>query len=117
MSGAIDNTVDDIIYQTERWGSFEYNIPVTNGNYDVTLHFAELYFSSPNKRLFDVVVEGSSVSTNLDVYAQAGNQKLAATQITVTGVAITDGLLTIKLMNSSPKVNNPKLSAIEVIDA
>jgi Malectin domain len=39
----IDNTVDDILYQSERYGiSMTYSIPRPAGLYTVTLHFAEI---------------------------------------------------------------------------
>src|SRR5215211_495223 len=58
----IANTADDTLYQTERWGSgssLSYNIPLTNGTYDLTLKFAEIYFTSAVRRVFDVLVEGT----------------------------------------------------------
>jgi Malectin domain len=38
----IYNTPDDKIYQTERAGAAEYNIPVAQGDYRIVLHFAEI---------------------------------------------------------------------------
>ena len=38
------NTEDDILYQSERWGTFIYNIPVPLGSYSVILHFAEILY-------------------------------------------------------------------------
>ena len=51
---AVANTVDDAIYQSERVGEFSYSIPVPAGNYEIVIHFAELYV-----RLFfpDISVE------------------------------------------------------------
>ena len=37
------NTVDDLIYQSERVGSFSYAIPVPVGTYEIIIHLAELY--------------------------------------------------------------------------
>jgi Malectin domain len=47
---AVANTVDDTIYQSERVGEFSYSIPVPTGNYEIVIHFAELYvrFSFPD---------------------------------------------------------------------
>jgi hypothetical protein len=39
---AISGTNDPALYQDERWGQFQYDIPVANGVYDVRFHFAEL---------------------------------------------------------------------------
>jgi Malectin domain len=42
-TSAIANTVDDMMYQTERTGvTVAYNIPRPSGTYAVTLHFAEI---------------------------------------------------------------------------
>lgn len=39
---AISGTQDDTIYQSERNGSFNYEIPVPSGDYEIILHFAEV---------------------------------------------------------------------------
>ena len=39
---AIAGTTDDMLFVDERFGSFFYEIPVTAGNYEVSLLFAEL---------------------------------------------------------------------------
>uniref|UniRef100_A0ACD5H239 Malectin domain-containing carbohydrate-binding protein n=1 Tax=Desertifilum tharense IPPAS B-1220 TaxID=1781255 RepID=A0ACD5H239_9CYAN len=73
----ISATVEDPIYQTERFGkSFSYAIPVKNGVYDINLALAEIYFSAPNLRVFSVKAEGNQVVSNLDVFAKAGNYKV-----------------------------------------
>jgi Malectin domain len=41
-SKAIANTLDDTIYQSERTGEFSYEIPVPTGNYEITVHLAEM---------------------------------------------------------------------------
>jgi Malectin domain len=40
---AIAGTLDDPIYQSERWGEFTYEVPVPKGDYEVIIHFAEMY--------------------------------------------------------------------------
>ena len=40
-TAAIAGTTDDRLYQSERYGNFSYAIPVANGDYLVTLKFAE----------------------------------------------------------------------------
>jgi len=39
---AISNTQDDTVYQSERNGAFNYEIPVPSGDYEIKLHFAEV---------------------------------------------------------------------------
>ena len=40
---AVANTIDDLIYQSERVGTFSYAIPVPVGTYEIIVHLAELY--------------------------------------------------------------------------
>jgi hypothetical protein len=78
-SAAIDNTSDDIIYQSERYGDYSYNVPVPAGDYNVKLLFAELYFGAPGQgsgggagsRVMDIDVEGTNVLSNFDIFVAA----------------------------------------------
>ena len=109
-SEAIGGTQDDPLYQTERYGDLAYSVPVTNGTYEVTLQFAEIYFDAANERVFDANLEGGTIELeNYDIYAEAG--ALNATEKTYT-VDVTDGELTVQL---SPDTNNAKIGAIEVV--
>lgn len=36
-------TTDDVLFQTDRWGDFSYEIPVPLGDYEVVLWFAEIW--------------------------------------------------------------------------
>jgi Malectin domain len=38
----IEGTLDDPVYQSERWGSFVYDIPVPSGEYEIIVHLAEM---------------------------------------------------------------------------
>jgi hypothetical protein len=64
---AIAGSTDPRLYQSERYGNFSYAIPVPNGNYDVTLKFAEIYFTSVGQRVFNVSMEGRMVMSKLDI--------------------------------------------------
>ena len=71
VSHAIAGTPDQPLYQTERWGnSFNYRAAVTNGNYKVTLKFAELYWSARGNRVFNVAINNVPVLTNFDILTQ-----------------------------------------------
>jgi Malectin domain/Bacterial TSP3 repeat len=89
---AIAGTPDAKLYQSERAGAFSYAIPVANGNYVVTLQFAELTYAAVGRRLFDVLIEGKLVLDNLDLYATVG--RYAAYDVTLP-VTINDGVLDI----------------------
>ena len=41
-SKAIANTLDDPLYQSERWGAASYEIPVPTGSYEIIVHLAEM---------------------------------------------------------------------------
>jgi hypothetical protein len=72
------------LFRTERFGNFNYAIPVTHGTYSVTLYFAETNFGANNfgfvrlpngtlqSRLFDVLIGGANVIKNLDVLQESG---------------------------------------------
>lgn len=113
-------TEQDAIYTSERstnanLQSFSYNFPVTDGEYEIRLHFAEIYFGATGggsggegKRVFDVAIEGNGVIADFDINAE----KAPMTAIVKTFTAdVSDGELNIVFEAS---VNQPKVSAIEV---
>ncbi|KAK0089870.1 hypothetical protein PV325_004893 [Microctonus aethiopoides] len=69
--GRVD-TVDQILYQTERYhhSTFGYDIPISeDGEHVLILKFCEVYFNSPNMKVFDVVLNGDhTVVTDLDIF-------------------------------------------------
>ena len=109
----IANTTEDTLYQTERWDpptgpELRYDIPLLNGDYDVYLHFAEVYWTKVGQRVFNVSVAGSVVIENLDILAEAGSKTALIKHIPAT---VTGGSLAIKLIHVT---ENPKINAIEV---
>ena len=72
----IANTTDDLIYQTQREGVSAYRFWVSDGIYagefEVELRFAELTATAAGQRSFDIVIEGQTVVSDLDLYATAG---------------------------------------------
>ena len=107
-SDPISGTDDDPLYQSERWGTFAYAVPVGPGTYEVTLRLAEVYFTAPGRRVFSVTAEGEPVVQGLDLFAEAGHD--AAYDVTET-VSVTDGTLDLAF---SSTVNNAKLAAVVV---
>jgi HSP20 family molecular chaperone IbpA len=112
----ISGTVDDSLFRSERYDklsdALKYEIPIRNGEYSVTLYFADLYAGTHKvgARVFDVSLEGSVVFPRLDIFAEAGG--FAALNKTAS-TKVTDGVLTLELLRD---VENPNLSAIEIID-
>ncbi|MFC6836476.1 malectin domain-containing carbohydrate-binding protein [Halomarina ordinaria] len=119
----IAGTDDDTLYETERYGDFSYDVPLPDGEYEVTLQFAEIYQGvSPNDdpdddgagdgnvgdRVFDVAVEGETVLDDYDIFAEVGS--LTAVEETVTA-EVTDGELNVDFTTVE---DNAKVSAIRV---
>ncbi|MCX6688738.1 MAG: PKD domain-containing protein [Methanoregula sp.] len=109
VSSSISGTPDPALYQTERYGNFQYQFTVPNGNYNVMLKFAEIYWDGSNQRIFNVNIEGTQVMSNVDLYALVG--KNAAYDRTFP-VTVSDGLLNI---NFQTLTDNAKISSIEVV--
>ena len=71
----IAQTTDDILFQSERWGGFNYSIPLSPDDYLVTLYFAEIYYQAtsskggPGSRVFDIFLEDQLVDDNFDILA------------------------------------------------
>ncbi|RMG18564.1 MAG: DUF5060 domain-containing protein, partial [Bacteroidetes bacterium] len=107
----IANTPDDSLYQSERTaaGGFSYAIPVSNGNYKIRLHFAEIFHTAPAARIMDVSLEGQPVLTNFDIFAEAGAFTAFTKDFPVT---IADGFIN---LDFSATVDQPKISAIQVL--
>jgi hypothetical protein len=91
----ISNVAEGALFQTELYGTFSYEIPVTNSTYSVELHFAEIYHTTVGKRSFNVSVEGKQEMSQVDLYSLIGAD--AAYTFTVNNVQVTDGKLNIDL--------------------
>lgn len=87
VNTAIAGTPDPTLYQHERWGTFHYTLAVPDGDYAVTLKFAETYWKKPGQRVFNVAVNGRTVLSNFDILKQvAPNTALDKTfRVTATG--------------------------------
>ncbi len=106
----IENTDDDALYQTERWGDdLSYHIPVPAGEQKVTLKFAEIFWQEAGQRLFDVKAEGVTVITYLDIYQAAGG--FARAYDVLVTAQVMDGVLDLEFKSIS---NSAKLSALIV---
>ncbi len=105
----ITGTSDPALYQTQRYvAPLSYNIPLANGNYTVTLKFAEIYWTSAGQRVFNVAIQGTTVATGLDVYAKVG--KNAAYDMSFPAT-VSNGTLSIGF---TPTIGNPIINAILV---
>ncbi|MGB1207037.1 MAG: malectin domain-containing carbohydrate-binding protein [Chitinophagales bacterium] len=109
----INNTLDGALYQTERnayINDLQYDIPVSpNASYRVLLHFAELYWTSPNSRIFDVSIENEILLNDFDIFAEAGTNTALVKEFVVL---VADTTLNINLIANA---NAAKIAAIEII--
>lgn len=108
-SDPIAGTDDDGLYQTERYGKYSYEVPVSAATYDVALHFNELYQTTAASRVFSVTVEDQTLFSDLDLYATAGHDT-AYTRV-IKGVPVSDGYLSITL---TATIDNGTLSGFAI---
>jgi hypothetical protein len=116
----VEGAVDQQLYAGERFGNFNYTIPVTPGRYTVILHMAERWVG-PNQpgrgagagsRVFDVLCNGVALERDLDVYSKAGANK--ALTLTFRGVEPNhQGNIVLSFV---PNKNFPIINALEVIN-
>jgi len=112
---SITNTDLDILYHSERFAKqLIYIIPELNNqkNYLVKLHFAEIYFDSFDKRVFDVYLnnEPKPIESKLDIFSQVGKNASLIKEYTIAPI---NNTIIIKLISIK---NNSKISAIEIIE-
>ncbi|MEV6957329.1 S8 family serine peptidase [Streptomyces sp. NPDC051183] len=109
----IAGTDDQRLFRNAREGMYEYRFDnVPNGTYTVELGFAELSSTKPNKRVFDVLAEGTQVLPSLDISLEAGTYKAVNRTYTVT---VTDGVLNIRFVTHSG-FGKPLLNTLRVTD-
>jgi hypothetical protein len=114
----VKGTENQVLFYSYRYfngvnaaGPASYEIPIPAGDYAIVMHFAETFHVNPGDRVFDVVIEGVTAVTDLDIAAEVGDN--AAYKIT-HWVTITDGSASIDLI---PKIDWPKIMGIEIFDA
>ena len=109
---AISATNSPGVYQSERWASnsLQYQFTVPNGSYNVNLKFAEIYNTQAGQRVFNATINGQTVLTNFDIFAQAGGANKALDK--QFPVSVSGGVITIQLL---AVVSNPKISGIEIV--
>lgn len=104
----ISNTEDQVLYQSERWGTSGYRFDVPNGTYKIKQHFAETFHNEPGKRIFSVYIQGKKVISDLDIFREVGSNKALDYEFPTL---VTNGRLDITAV---AKVDAAKFSAISV---
>ena len=112
-------TADPELFSRERYGHFDYAIPVGKGTYRLSLYFAEEYFGpggalggQPGTRIFDVTCNGVALLRDFNLAKEGG---LGQTVVKTFHGLTPNGQGTL-LVNFSPVLDYPSLYALEVID-
>ena len=129
VTGTAPGSGEETLFRQEIYGgntgttganpSYNYDIPVANGFYQVDLYFAEVYgpITNAGQRVFDVILEGSPILDEYDLLDPIKDglpNKLTAI-IRTYNVEVTDGSLSLQMGPAS--VDNGKLSGICVTEA
>ena len=115
---SISGTADPKLYQTERYNyngtpsTLTYQFSVPNGNYTVTLKFAEIYDTAAGQRYMNGSLNGTTVFSNLDVWTATGGPNRAYDLS--YPVSVTNGVLTITLTCTSSN-NSAEVNAIQIV--
>lgn len=115
--GSLSDTSDNIadagnsaLFQTERYGAYSYEVPVIgSGRFSVKLHFAEIYQDTADARSFSVAIEGNTVVSNLDLFAQYGHD--VAHTVVLNNLQVNDESVSIELIAGT---ENPTISGFAI---
>ncbi|MBN1972066.1 MAG: hypothetical protein JW787_00385 [Sedimentisphaerales bacterium] len=109
----VTNPAPQAVYQTERNGTMTYTFPdlVSGASYRVRLHFSENTWSKTGVRKFNVTINGTSVLSNYDIYAETGARYKAVVK-EFTTIANTSGQIVIEFVNVAYRA---KIGGIEII--
>lgn len=105
----IEGTLDPALYQTMRVDMRGYRMALPTGIYRLTLKFCELQFNAPQRRVFDVKVQGRTILESLDIFKEVGQGK--PLDKTFEKVEVKDGWLEIGFV---PRIDVPSICAIAV---
>ena len=109
----VANPAPQVVYQSNRYGpSMTYTVTglTPQAQHLVRLHFAELYWSGPGERVFNVAINGQPVLDNYDIFAQAGGAFIAVVEsFTVTADA--NGSISIQFASVR---DNAQINGIDV---
>ncbi|HLK21947.1 MAG TPA: malectin domain-containing carbohydrate-binding protein [Bryobacteraceae bacterium] len=115
----LSGTRDPDLFSRERYGRFDYAIPVDKGTYRLSLYFAEEYFGpggsrggQPGTRVFDVTCNGVALLREFDLLKEAG----MAQAVVKTFHGLTPNGQGTLLVSFSPIHDYASLYALEVVD-
>ncbi len=108
----LTNPAPQSVYQHNRYGNFTYTVPglTAGAGYTVRLHFAEGYWTAAGSRIFNVLINGTQMLTNFDIFATAGGEYIAVIK-QFTATASSAGTVTIQFVTVK---DNAQVNGIEV---
>ncbi len=111
----VTNPAPQSVYQHNRYGNFTYTIPglTAGASYNVRLDFAEEYWTTAGSRTFNVLINGTQVLTNFDIFATAGGEFKAVAE-SFTATASSAGAVTIQFVTVK---DNAQVNGIEISPA
>jgi len=111
----VTNPAPQSVYQHNRYGNFTYTIPglTAGASYNVRLDFAEEYWTTAGSREFNVLINGTQVLTDFDIFATAGGEYKAVAE-SFTATASSSGAITIQFVTVK---DNAQVNGIEVTPA
>lgn len=101
------NTNIDPVFQTQLRGLESYRFDVADGDYEITLLFAELETNKDNIRVFDVGINGTTLLSDLDIKKQYGTNQAVVVRFATTATN-GDGVT----VNLTPKEGETILNGI-----
>ncbi len=109
ISTVPDDVFSDFRFDSPSFGSLGYSLPVSNGDYEVKLYFAENNSNPiPRTRVFDVLIEGNVELDDLNIFAEAGLNSVEK----IIKTTVSDGQLDIDF---GQVTFNPLISGIEIV--
>ncbi len=103
------------VYQSSRYGPCTYTIPGMDAasSYRVCLLFAESYWTAIGQRQFNVILNGTQVLTNFDIFAAAGGANISFVEQFAT-VANSSGDIVIEFTNGA--ADQPTICGIVILE-
>jgi hypothetical protein len=112
VTNTVTNTSDSGLYQCERYGNpFTYTFNVPAGSYQVTLKFAELYQTAAGARVFNVSINGATVLSAYDIFADTGSEFAAVSRV-FNNISPVSGQIVIQFGPAS--ADNAQVCAIQI---
>ena len=112
-TSGLTNPLPQSTYQNERYGNFTYTISglPPGQSYQLRLDFAETYWTSAGKRVFNVAANGQALLTNFDIFKAAGARNKAVSE-TFNVMADSSGTVTITFASVK---NFAKINGIQLL--